>query len=163
RLHRRLGAAVRRPAGSRGAAVDLRGRRRHLDLGRPAQVRLCPQGHLAAAAPHAGAAEGAVLRLGGMAGLHDAELDDAVDQVGRGGYVQPQMSYAGTPPTIHLSVSAATGAHVREFLAVLGESVAAARASGPVQVDPGVVAFIEALDPDALSDEDFDGLLAASG
>jgi sphinganine-1-phosphate aldolase len=26
----------------------------------------------------------------------------------RGWYVQPQMSYASTPPTIHLSVSAAT-------------------------------------------------------
>ena len=30
-------------------------------------------------------------------------------------------------------------------------------------VDAGVVGFIEALDPTALSDEDFDGLLAASG
>ena len=37
----------------------------------------------------------------------------------RGWYVQPQMSYAGTPPTIHLSVSAATGAHVDEFLDAL--------------------------------------------
>ena len=33
RVHRRLGAAVRRPAGARRAAVDVRGRRRHLDLG----------------------------------------------------------------------------------------------------------------------------------
>ncbi len=78
-------------------------------------------------------------------------------------YVQPQMSYAGTPPTIHLSVSAATGAHVDEFLTALRESVAAAQAAGPVTVDPGVVAFIEALDPAALTDDDFDGLLAASG
>jgi sphinganine-1-phosphate aldolase len=30
-------------------------------------------------------------------------------------------------------------------------------------VDAGVVAFIEALDPSALTDDDFDGLLAASG
>ena len=52
RLHRRVGAAVRRPAGPRRAAVDLRRRGRHLDLGRPAQVRLRPQGRLAAAAPH---------------------------------------------------------------------------------------------------------------
>ena len=36
-------------------------------------------------------------------------------------------------------------------------------AAGPVAVDPGVVAFIEALDPAALTDDDFDGLLAASG
>ncbi len=39
--------------GRDGAAVDLRGRRRHLDLRRHPQVRLRPQGHLAAAAPHA--------------------------------------------------------------------------------------------------------------
>ena len=81
----------------------------------------------------------------------------------RGWYVQPQMSYAGAPPTIHLSVSAATLASVDELLADLASSVAAARAAGPVSVDPEVVAFIEALDPAALSDEDFDGLLAASG
>jgi hypothetical protein len=85
------------------------------------------------------------------------------EMAARGWYVQPQMSYAGTPPTIHLSVSAATGAHVDEFLAALRESVAAAQRAGPVSVDPGVVAFIEALDPTALSDADFDGLLAASG
>ena len=78
-------------------------------------------------------------------------------------FVQPQMSYAGTPPTIHLSVSAATAAHVDDLLDALTASVDAAVASGPVTVDAGVVAFIEALDPAALSDDDFDGLLAASG
>jgi len=85
------------------------------------------------------------------------------EMAARGWYVQPQMSYAGTPPTIHLSVSAATGAHVPEFLQALTASVAAAQEAGPVSVDPGVVAFIEALDPAALTDADFDGLLAASG
>jgi glutamate/tyrosine decarboxylase-like PLP-dependent enzyme len=85
------------------------------------------------------------------------------EMAARGWYVQPQMSYAGTPPTVHLSVSAATGAHVAELLAALRDSVAAAQESGPVSVDPDVVAFIEALDPHALTDDDFDGLLAASG
>ncbi len=85
------------------------------------------------------------------------------EMAARGWYVQPQMSFAGQPPTIHLSVSAGTLPHVEEFLAALGEAVAAAVAAGPVAVDPGVVEFIAALDPKALSDEDFDGLLAASG
>ncbi|MXG90357.1 aminotransferase class V-fold PLP-dependent enzyme [Nocardioides flavescens] len=85
------------------------------------------------------------------------------EMAARGWYVQPQMSYGEVPPTVHLSVSAATGEHVTEFLAALAESVRAAQASGPVAVDPEVVAFIEALDPAALSDDDFDGLLAASG
>jgi sphinganine-1-phosphate aldolase len=85
------------------------------------------------------------------------------EMAARGWYVQPQMSYGDTPPTIHLSVSAATGQHVDELLVALRASVAAAQQAGPVTVDDGVVAFIEALDPAALSDEDFDGLLAASG
>ena len=83
------------------------------------------------------------------------------EMAARDWYVQPQMSYGDVPPTIHLSVSAATRAE--PFLEALRASVAAAQASGPVAVDPEVVAFIEALDPAALSDEDFDGLLAASG
>lgn len=83
--------------------------------------------------------------------------------VSRGWYVQPQLSFEGSGPSIHLSVSAGTLAHVDELATALGESVAAAQAAGPVAVDEGVVAFIEALDPTALTDGDFDGLLAASG
>lgn len=78
-------------------------------------------------------------------------------------YVQPQMSYGDHPANIHLSVSAATLPHVPDFLTALAESVAAAQKIGPVVVDPGVVDYIRALDPAALSDADFDGLLAASG
>lgn len=85
------------------------------------------------------------------------------EMAARGWYVQPQMSYGGQPPTIHLSVSAATNAHVDELLGALEESVAAAVAAGPVSVDPDVAAFIEALDPEALTDADFDGLLLAAG
>lgn len=80
-----------------------------------------------------------------------------------GWYVQPQMAYGEAPATIHLSVSAATLDHVDDFLAALSAAVSAAVAAGPVVVDEEVVAFISSLDPAALSDEDFDGLLAASG
>lgn len=85
------------------------------------------------------------------------------EMAGRGWYVQPQLSYAGSPANIHLTVQAGTLAHVDELLAAFADAVAAARAAGPVAVDAGVVAFIEALDPTVLSDDDFDGLLAASG
>jgi sphinganine-1-phosphate aldolase len=81
----------------------------------------------------------------------------------RGWYVQPQMSYAGASPTIHLSVSAATLPAVDDLLTSLAEAVTDARAAGPVEVPEGVRDFIAALDPAALSDGDFDGLLAASG
>ena len=41
--------------------------------------------------------------------------------------------------------------------------MAAAQAPGRSRVDPGIAAYIESLDPAALTDADFDGLLAASG
>jgi glutamate/tyrosine decarboxylase-like PLP-dependent enzyme len=85
------------------------------------------------------------------------------EMLDRGWYVQPQMSYAGQGPSVHLSVSAGTLAHLDEFLSALGESVAAAQKSGPIAVDPGIASYIETLDPAALTDADFDGLLAASG
>lgn len=80
-----------------------------------------------------------------------------------GWYVQPQLSFAGAPPSLHLSLSAATAPRVEEFLAALAGAVDIAVATGPVTVDPGVADFVRALDPAALSDEDFDGLLVAAG
>ncbi|WP_340537149.1 pyridoxal phosphate-dependent decarboxylase family protein [Nocardioides sp. GXZ039] len=78
-------------------------------------------------------------------------------------YVQPQMSFAGRPATIHLSVSAATRPHVPEFLTALAEATAVARAAGPVVVDAAIADFVAALDPAQLDDAEFDGLLAAAG
>ena len=82
---------------------------------------------------------------------------------GAGWYVQPQLSFQGGEPTIHLSLSAATADHVEEFLAALAGAVTDAVASGPISIDPGIVDFVGTLDPAGLSDEDFDGLLAAVG
>lgn len=81
----------------------------------------------------------------------------------RGWYVQPQLSHRGHPASVHLSISAATLDHVDELRTALRESVAAAATAGPVRVDPGIADLIGVLDPAALSDEDFDGLLAAAG
>jgi len=80
-----------------------------------------------------------------------------------GWWVQPQLSFRDQPPTVHLSLSAATAGLVDEFLGALAKAVAAAIDAGPVAVDPGVADFVRALDPDSLTDEDFDGLLAAVG
>lgn len=80
-----------------------------------------------------------------------------------GWWVQPQLSFRGQPATIHLSLSAATAGLVDEFLGALGKAVAAAIDAGPVAVDPGVADFVRALEPAALTDDDFDGLLAAVG
>jgi glutamate/tyrosine decarboxylase-like PLP-dependent enzyme len=87
----------------------------------------------------------------------------ADEMAGRGWYVQPQMTWEGNPPTLHLSVSAATRPLVDDCLAALGESVAAAQALGPVEVDRNILKILRELRPEKLTDEDFDALLLAGG
>jgi sphinganine-1-phosphate aldolase len=70
-------------AGRRPARLDLRAPGRHEHLGRPAQVRLHAEGCLPAPAPLGLVAPATVLRSGRLAGLHDAQHDHPVDQVGR--------------------------------------------------------------------------------
>lgn len=81
----------------------------------------------------------------------------------RGWYVQPQMAYRSMPPTLHLTLSAATEPRVEEFLQALAESVDAAVQAGPVHVDPGLADAAAALDPATLDDAAFDGLLQLAG
>jgi glutamate/tyrosine decarboxylase-like PLP-dependent enzyme len=81
----------------------------------------------------------------------------------RGWYVQPQFASGASPVNLHLTVTAANHGSEPEFLADLAASVAAARASGPVTVDPAVAEFVAALDPATLTPEQFAGLLAAAG
>src|SRR5699024_1348158 len=59
--------------------------------------------------------------------------------------------------------SAATEPSVAQFVDALEESVAAAVASGPVAVDPGLAEAAVSLDPTTLDDAAFDGLLALAG
>ncbi|GAA1942038.1 pyridoxal phosphate-dependent decarboxylase family protein [Nocardioides marmoribigeumensis] len=87
----------------------------------------------------------------------------ADELAGHGWYVQPQMGFAGRPPTLHLTLCAATAPGVPDLLAALAAAVRRAREAGPVAVDPEVAAFVAALEPATLSEEDFDGLLAAAG
>ncbi len=81
----------------------------------------------------------------------------------RGWYVQPQFAFESSPVNLHLTVTAANRGSENEFLADLAASVGAARAAGPVVVDPAVASFAAALDPSTLTSEQFAGLLAAAG
>lgn len=81
----------------------------------------------------------------------------------RGWYVQPQFAHESSPANLHLTITAANRGSEAEFLAALADSVAAARAAGPVRVDPEVAAFVAALEEDTLTSEQFAGLLAAAG
>ena len=210
---------------------------RHLDLGRHPQVRLRPEGHLAAAAPDA-------RRTGGRSTSRSADWPGytmlnstmqstksggplagawaVVQSLGDDGYLalardvfeavdrivagrRRSAGLAWSPPPDSTLVALATDGSCDAFTRVrrdggarvvrpaadvvrrpaadgppVGERRRRSRtstsswprwrrrwrppvAAGPVAVDPGVMAFIEALDPATLSEDDFDGLLAASG
>ncbi|GAA1740627.1 pyridoxal phosphate-dependent decarboxylase family protein [Aeromicrobium alkaliterrae] len=81
----------------------------------------------------------------------------------QGWFVQPQMGFAGSPATLHVSLSAATAASVPEFLDALRTAVGTAVERGPIQVDEGLRAAAEAIDPATLDDAAFAGLLQVAG
>jgi glutamate/tyrosine decarboxylase-like PLP-dependent enzyme len=87
----------------------------------------------------------------------------ADEMLERGWFLQPQLSFGGVPPTLHLTLSAAIAPSVPELVVALGESVDAARAVGPVAVDPGLKAMLTSIDPGGLDDAGFAGLLVAAG
>jgi glutamate/tyrosine decarboxylase-like PLP-dependent enzyme len=87
----------------------------------------------------------------------------ADEMLERGWFVQPQMSFGDVPPTLHLTLSAATAPSVPELVVALRQSVDAARTAGPVAVDPGLAGLLVSIDPTTLDDEGFAGLLAAAG
>lgn len=81
----------------------------------------------------------------------------------RGWFTQPQTAFGAVPPTLHLTLSAATAPSVPDFLEALRTTTADARTAGPVTVDPGLGGMLAALDPAALDEATFTGLLAAAG
>ena len=66
----------------------------------------------------------------------------ADEMLERGWFVQPQLSFGDVPPTLHLTLSAATAPSVPELVVALRESVDAARAAGPVGLDPGLAGLL---------------------
>ena len=87
----------------------------------------------------------------------------ADEMLALGWYVQPQLSFRHLPPTLHLTLSAATAPSVPELVVALGGAVAAAQEAGPVAVDPALTGLLGSLDPATLDDEGFAGLLVAAG
>jgi glutamate/tyrosine decarboxylase-like PLP-dependent enzyme len=79
----------------------------------------------------------------------------------RGWHTQPQLAYADLPRSVHLTVTAAAPA--AEFGPVLRDSVAAARAQGPVQVPVELAAVVANLTPAQFSASLVDSMSAALG
>jgi glutamate/tyrosine decarboxylase-like PLP-dependent enzyme len=94
----------------------------------------------------------------------DPDLFVLVDELSmRGWYAQPQLAYVDLPRSVHLTVTAAVAPRAPEFAAVLGESVAAARAHGPVQVPGDLLAVVAKLTPAQFSSSLVDSMSAALG
>jgi len=103
--------------------------------------------------------------LTGAGGAPDLSLvlHTADEMRERGWYLQPQLSCADLPPNLHLTLTPATGDQVDALLTDLAASVAAARASEPVTVDPASAELAAGLDPDTLTGEEAARLLAFAG
>ncbi|WEH41806.1 aminotransferase class V-fold PLP-dependent enzyme [Streptomyces sp. AM 2-1-1] len=80
-----------------------------------------------------------------------------------GWYLQPQLSFDGLPPNLHLTLTPATVGRVDGLLADLAKSLVAARAREPVVVDPALAALAATLDPQSLGPEEVAGVLAFAG
>ncbi|GAA0408946.1 aminotransferase class V-fold PLP-dependent enzyme [Micromonospora gifhornensis] len=81
----------------------------------------------------------------------------------RGWHTQPQLTYAGLPRSVHLTVTAAVAPRAAEFAADLAEAVAAAGVAGPVTLPPELLALAGALSPEALTAELVASLAAGLG
>ncbi|MEU6998233.1 aspartate aminotransferase family protein [Nonomuraea sp. NPDC046570] len=81
----------------------------------------------------------------------------------RGWFIQPQLSYAGIPANLHVTVTGVTLRGVEAMLEVIAESAAAARSRGPAVLPDGLVELIAGLDLDALDDATFAELAASVG
>ncbi|TDE53608.1 aspartate aminotransferase family protein [Nonomuraea mesophila] len=81
----------------------------------------------------------------------------------RGWFLQPQLSYAGIPANLHITVTGVTSAGVEAMVKVIAESAESARLRGPVVLPDGLVELVAGLDLDALDDTAFAELAASVG
>lgn len=104
--------------------------------------------------------------LGGPAG-EDSDLSlllHLADEMReRGWYLQPQLSFDGLPPNLHLTLTPATVGQVDALTGDLTVALRAARALPPVTVDPGLAGLAAGLDPDTLGPDEIAAVLAFAG
>ncbi|WP_327118583.1 aminotransferase class V-fold PLP-dependent enzyme [Streptomyces sp. NBC_01341] len=82
---------------------------------------------------------------------------------GLGWYLQPQLSFDGLPPNLHLTLTPATVGQVGPLLDDLTAALAKARTLDPVTVDPALASFAAGLDPATLGPEEIAAVLAFAG
>ncbi|WP_308170202.1 pyridoxal phosphate-dependent decarboxylase family protein [Acrocarpospora catenulata] len=99
-----------------------------------------------------------------IAGSPEVDVFVLADEARRlGWFLQPQLSYAGIPANIHITVTGVTLQGVGEMLDVIAKAAEAARDRGPAVVPEGLPELIAGLDLDALDDATFVELAASVG
>ncbi|WP_214409119.1 pyridoxal phosphate-dependent decarboxylase family protein [Sphaerisporangium fuscum] len=99
-----------------------------------------------------------------FAGDGDVDVFVLADEARRlGWFLQPQLSYAGIPANLHVTVTGVSLAGVEAMLEVIAASARAARARGPVALPEGLAELVASLDLAALDDATFTELAASVG
>ncbi|MFC5825191.1 pyridoxal phosphate-dependent decarboxylase family protein [Nonomuraea insulae] len=151
------------PLGGAWATLQALGREGYLELGRAtlAATALLREG--IAAIP-------GLRVLGEPAASLVAFAGDGIDVFvladearARGWFLQPQLSYAGIPANLHITVTGVTLSGVEAMLKVIAESARAARERGPAVLPGGLVELVAGLDLEALDDATFADLAASVG
>ncbi|PJN27012.1 aminotransferase class V-fold PLP-dependent enzyme [Kitasatospora sp. CB02891] len=99
-------------------------------------------------------------------GTDDAALDlwELADETrARGFFLQPQLSVAGLPASLHLTLTGVSELGVDGLLDALREAVAAVRARGPVAPPTELLALLDQFDLTDLDDATLAALLPAAG
>jgi sphinganine-1-phosphate aldolase len=108
-----------------------------------------------------GEPEASLVAFTGHDGVDVFVLSDEARKLGW--FLQPQLSYAGIPANLHVTVTGATLAGVDAMLEVIAASAAAAKARGPARLPDGLIEILASLDLDALDDATFTELAASVG
>ncbi|MEV4398630.1 aspartate aminotransferase family protein [Nonomuraea sp. NPDC049607] len=151
------------PLGGAWATLQALGREGYVELGRATLKAAARLREGIAAIPGLrvlGAPESSLVAFAGD-DLDVFVLADAARE--RGWFLQPQLSYAGIPANLHVTVTGVTLNGVEAMLRVIADAAEAARLRGPAVVPDGLVELIADLDLDALDDATFAELAASVG
>ncbi|MCK2213855.1 aspartate aminotransferase family protein [Actinomadura sp. ATCC 31491] len=151
------------PLGGAWATLQALGREGYAELGRATLEAATRLREGIAAIPGLrvlGAPESSLVAFAGA----DLDVFVLADEArARGWFLQPQLSYAGIPANLHITVTGVTLAGVEAMLKVIADAAAAARERGPVVLPEGLVELVAGLDLDALDDAAFAELAASVG
>ncbi|MET8862128.1 aspartate aminotransferase family protein [Nonomuraea sp. NPDC004580] len=151
------------PLGGAWATLQALGREGYVELGRATLEATRRLRDGLAAIPGLrvlGAPESSLVAFTGA----DVDVFVLADEArARGWFLQPQLSYAGIPANLHITVTGVTLSGVEAMLKVIAESADAARERGPAVLPDGLVELVAGIDLETIDDATFAELSASVG